>query len=78
LTDRRKKHTQIIVNFSCSRDRRSWILPGATLLDRDGRRKTLDEIDIRLFHLIEELPRVSGETFDVAPLPIGIELIEGK
>jgi len=40
--------------------------------------KTLDEIDIRLFRLIEELPRVSGETFDVGPLPFGIERIEDK
>jgi hypothetical protein len=40
--------------------------------------ETLDEIDIRLFHLIEELPRVSGEIFDVAPLPFGIEQIEDE
>ena len=78
LTDCRIKHAQIIVRFRRGRDCRSRIRAGAALLDSDGRGKTLDEIDIRLFHLIEELPRVSRETFDVTPLPFGIKRIEGE
>src|SRR2546422_10918357 len=33
---------------------------------------------IWLFHLIEELPRISGEALDVAALPLGIKSVEGQ
>src|SRR2546422_6773801 len=33
---------------------------------------------IWLFHLIEELPRISGEALDVAALPLGIKSVEGE
>ena len=33
---------------------------------------------LRLLKPVEELPRVSGETLDVAPLPLGIEGVEGE
>ena len=78
LADRGKEHAQIIVNLRRRRDGRSRIGAGAALLDRDGRRKALDEIDVRLLHLVEELPGISGKAFDVAPLPFGIERIEGE
>ena len=54
------------------------LAPGAALFDGDGRRKPLDEIDVRLFHLIEELPGVSREALDVAALAFRIECIEGE
>src|SRR5437867_2726132 len=66
LTNSRKQDPQIIVNFSGGRDCRPRVGARAALLDRDRRRESLDKIDIRLFHLIEELPRISGETLDVA------------
>src|SRR5438132_10423235 len=78
LTNCRIKDAQIIVRLRRGRDCRSWIRAGTALLDGDGRGKTLDKIDIRLFHLIEELPGVSRETFDVTPLPFGIKRIEGE
>ena len=51
---------------------------GAALFDGDRGRKPFDEIDVRLFHLIEELPGISREAFDVAALAFGIERIEGE
>ena len=51
---------------------------GAALLDRDRRRKTFDEIDVRFFHLIEKLPGIGGQTLDVTPLAFGIERIESE
>ena len=48
------------------------------MFNRNRRGKPFDEIDVRFFHLIEELPRVSGEAFHVAPLAFGIERIEGE
>ena len=48
------------------------------LLDRDGRRQPLDEVDVGLLHLLEELARVGRERLDVAALPLGVEGVEGQ
>src|SRR4030095_8124310 len=68
----------MIVRVCSDRDGRAWICPGAALLDSDGGRKPLDEIHVWLFHSIEKLPCISGEAFDVAPLPFGIKSVEGQ
>jgi len=78
LTDGGEKDAQVIVNFGRSGDCRSWIRAGAALLDRDGWRETFDEIDVRLFHLIEKLPGICGQALDIAALPLGIEGVEGE
>ncbi len=78
LPDRRKQNPEIIVNFRGRCDGRAWICPGAPLFDRDRRRESFDEIDVRFFHLIEELPGVGGEAFHVAALSFGIERVEGE
>src|SRR5437867_10809902 len=78
LTDSRKQDPQIIVDFSGGRDCRSWIGAGAALLDGNGRRQSLNKIDIWLFHLIEELPRIRGETLDVSALPLGVKSVESQ
>src|SRR5439155_11777290 len=48
------------------------------LLDGDGRRETLDAVAVRFLHLLEELTGVRGERLDVAPLPLGVERVEGE
>ena len=48
------------------------------LLDGDGRRKPLDKIHLRLFHLIEELPRISRERLDIFPLSLRVNGVEGQ
>src|SRR5205809_149078 len=78
LTNGGEKNSQVIVYLSRGRDGRPWIGAGATLLDRDGGRQSFDEIDIRLFHLIEELPRVRGEALDVTPLALRIKSVESQ
>src|SRR6266478_1477324 len=78
LTDSRKKDPQIIVNFSGGRDCRPRIGAGTALLDRNRGGQSLDKIDIWLFHLIEELPRISGETLYVSALPLGIKSVESQ
>src|SRR5262249_10918917 len=77
-THRGKKNTQIIVDLSRSCDCRSWVCAGAALFDGDGRRQAFDEIDIRLFHLIEELPSVSGKALDVTALPFSIKRVKSE
>ena|SRR5438552_264142 len=65
-------------DFGPGRDCRSWVSSRTALLDGDGRRKSLDEIHIRLFHSIEKLPCISREAFDVAALSFGIQRVEGQ
>src|SRR5438477_11286007 len=76
LTDRRKKNSQVVVNLGRGRDCRSWIGAGTALLDRDRWGKSFDAIHFRLFHLIAALPRVSGESFDVTALALGVARVE--
>ena len=78
LTHRGKEDPQVIVDLSRSCDCRSWVRAGAALFDGDGRRQAFNEIDIRLFHLIEELPRVSGKALDVTALPFRIKRVESE
>ena len=49
---------------------------GTALLDGDGRREALDEIHLRLLHLIEELAGVGGEALDVFALALGVDRVE--
>jgi len=46
------------------------------LIDRDPRRQTLDEIDIRFVHLTEELAGVGGQRFDVPALTFRVDRVE--
>jgi len=59
---------------------RSWnggSLPRSAARSR-SRAKAFDEIDVRLFHLIQKLPGVGGEAFHIAALPLGIKGVEGE
>ena len=78
LADRRKQDAQVIVNLCRRRDGGTRIRPSASLFDRDRRREAFDEIDVRFFHLVEELPGVSGQALHVAPLSLGVEGVEGE
>src|SRR2546426_1631419 len=49
---------------------------GGFLLDGDRGRKAFDHVDFRPLHLIEKLPRVGGERFDVAALTFRVNRIK--
>ena len=38
----------------------------------------VDAIDVGLLHPLEELPRVGRQRLDVAPLPFGVDRVEGE
>jgi len=38
--------------------------------------EAVDVVDVRLLHHLEELPRVSGERLDVAPLALGVDRVD--
>ncbi len=49
---------------------------GVLLLDRDGGREAVNEIDVGLLHALEELARIRRKRLDVAPLPLGVDRVE--
>ena len=73
-----EQQAEVVVDFGDRADRRARVRAGGLLLDGDGRRQAVDEIDVRLLHLLEELPRVRGQGLDIAPLPFGIDGVEGE
>src|SRR5262249_53652821 len=77
-TDARPKQTHVVVNFGDGADGRPRIARGGLLFNRDRGRQAVDLIDVRLLHHFEKLPRVSGQALDVAPLPFGVDRVEGE
>ena len=73
-----EQQPQVVVDFGDGADRRPRVRRGRLLLDRDGRRQAVDQIDVGLLHLLEELPGVGRQRLDVAALPFGVDRVEGK
>ncbi len=69
---------EIVVDLGDRSDRGARVVAGRLLLDRDGRREPLDGVDIGLLHEPEELASVGRERLDVAPLPLGVDGVEGE
>jgi hypothetical protein len=76
--DVRKEEAQIVVDLGDGPDRGPRIRAGRLLLDRDGRRQALDQVDVGLLHLLQELARVGGQRLDITALPLGIDRVEGE
>src|SRR5258708_1246485 len=66
------------MNFSERADRAPGRRPGLTSGDRDCRRDALETLGIGLLQRLEELPRISGERFDVTPLPFRVKRVESQ
>jgi hypothetical protein len=69
---------QVVIHLGDGADRRARVAAGGLLVDRDGRRQALDEVDVRLVHLAEELAGVGGQRLDVAPLALREDGVEGQ
>ena len=78
LAQPRVKQPQVIVDFGDRGHRAPRIVPAGALIDGDRRLQALDEIDVGPLELMEELPGVDRQAFDVLPLPFGIERVEGQ
>ena len=72
----RVQQAQVVVDFGDSADRGARVVAGGLLLDRDGRRQALDQVHVRLFHQLQELPGIRRQRFHVAPLPLRIQRVE--
>ncbi len=78
LAHARIEQAQEVVAFGGGGHRRAGIAAGILLPDGHRRGDAVDVIDLRLFHALEELPRVSRKRFDVAALPLGVDGVEGQ
>jgi hypothetical protein len=76
--DPRPEQAQVVVDLGHRADGRARVARGRLLVDRDRRREPLDRIDVGLLHQAEELARVGGERLHVAPLPLGVDRVEGE
>ena len=72
----REKQPQIVVDLGDRGDRAARVVAAGPLIDGDRRLQALDEIDVRPFELVEELPGVGREAFDILPLPLGEDRVE--
>jgi hypothetical protein len=57
-------------------DRGLWLVVFCSI-EMAGR-ETLDAVDIRLLHELEELARIGREALDVAALALGVDGVEGQ
>ncbi len=76
--DAREEQPEVVVDLGGGGHGGARVAGGGALLDRDGRREPVDVVDVRLLHLAEELARVGGEALHVAPLPLGVDGVEGQ
>ena len=78
VTDAGIEQTQVVVHLGDGADGGARVAVGGLLVDRDGRREPLDEVDVGLVHLAEELPGVGGQRLDVATLALREDRVEGE
>ena len=74
----RIQQAQIVVDFRHRAHGGARIVRGGFLLDGNRGREALDQIHVRLFHQLQELPRIRRERFDIAALAFGIQRIESE
>ncbi len=77
-SDARPQQAHVIVDLGDGADGRTRIFRGGFLLDGNRRRQSVDLVDVRLLHHLEELPRVSRQRLHVAALAFGIDRVEGE
>ena len=76
--DARPQQAHVVVDFGDRADGRARVLRRRLLLDGDRRRQAVDLIDVRLLHHLQELPGVGRQRLDIAPLPLGVDRVEGE
>ncbi len=73
-----EKQAQVIVDFGDGADRRPRVVRGRLLFDGNRRRQALDQVNIRLLHQLQKLPGVGRQRFDITPLALGVQGVEGE
>ena len=73
-----EQQPHVVGHLGHGADRGAGVLYRVALVDGDGWRDALDVLDLRLVHALQELPRVGRKALDVAPLPLGVQRVEGQ
>ena len=76
--DIREEQPQVIVDLGHRPDGGPRIRAGRLLFDGNGRREAVDQVDVRLLHLLEKLPGVGRQRLDVPALSLGVDRVEGE
>ena len=74
--DAGEQQAEVVVDLGDGADGRAGVAGRGLLVDRDGRRQALDEVDVGLVHLPEELAGVGRQRLDVAALALGVDRVE--
>ena len=74
----RVQQTEIIIDLRHGSYRGSRVMVGRLLINGNGRRKSLDALDLRFFHLPEELPGIAGQGFHISALAFRVDRIKGQ
>ena len=72
----RHQKSQVIVDFGRGGDGTATSLVTWSLIDTDRRRQSIDQIDIGTLQLVQILPSVNRQAFDVLSLAFRVERIE--
>ena len=72
------EQAQVVVDLGDGADGGTRAAAGGLLLDGDGRAEAFDGVHVGPFDLVEKLARVGRKRFDVAPLALGIDGVEGE
>ncbi len=73
-----EQEPQVVVDLGDGADCRARVPTGRFLVDGDGRRQALDEVDVGFVHLAQELAGIRRQRFDVAALALGVDRVEGQ
>src|SRR3989338_3182190 len=73
-----EKHPEVIIDFGNRCDGGARIISAGFLVNGNCGRETDNFINVRFLHLSQELARVGGKRFHVAPLPLGEDRIKRK
>src|SRR5262249_53909781 len=67
---------EVVVDLGDGSHGGARILGRRLLLDRDRRGQSLDRVDVRLLHLLQELASVGRQALDVSALALGVDRVE--
>src|SRR5436190_3823622 len=76
LAQTSEQQPQIIVDFGRCGDGAAGIRDSRALVDANDRSEAVNRINIGPLQLVEELPGIDGEAFDILPLPLGKQRVE--
>ena len=78
FSDLGEEEPEVVINLRGCSNRGAGIFDTVLLLDGNGRRDSMDGLDIWPVHLLQELPGISGERFNITSLALREEGVKSK